>query len=536
MTTTTTASTSSTTTTTLAAPANVSALASTLQNIITWEAVTGAVSYNLYWSTTTGVTTVGGTKISGVSSPYTHAGLVNGLTHYYIADAVDAASNEGAVSTQFSAQPQNAGTLDTSFNSQGWLLRNTDAGADGCATNAGFNTNAIVTDSAGKILVTGFGLNSNGDKDMVLWRFNADGTMDTTFNGTGYVVSNISDGANKDDAGNAVAIDSSERILVAGYLHSGGISYMTIWRYNSNGTLDTSFNSGQGWLTRNNAAGGNGDDQANSIAIDGSGKILAAGTSAFSPTDLDMAVWRFNSDGSLDTTFNSVGSYTQSGAAGGTGDDYAFGIALDPTGRILVTGSSKDGASHSNLVVWRFKSDGTPDATFGGSGWALKLGSAGGLGDRGYSIISDPDGKIVVAGFALKSNGRQAMIVWRYNPDGSPDTTFSGTGYNGTGNIGGGDTDLGQALILDRAGKIMVVGGSSDTSANLELAIWRFNTDGTLDTSFNGQGWLLHNNAAGGNKDTMGTAINIDPYGRIIAAGYSYHDATHTSLVVWRYK
>ena len=85
-------------------PAGIVATAGDGQATISWNAVSGATSYNLYWSTSSGVTKNSGTKVTGVTSPYTHSGRTNGATYYYVVTAVNL-SGEGVESAQASATP-----------------------------------------------------------------------------------------------------------------------------------------------------------------------------------------------------------------------------------------------------------------------------------------------------------------------------------------------------------------------------------------------------------------------------------------------
>lgn len=99
-------------------PQNVTATPGDRLVTITWSPVFGATSYNLYWSATSGVTKITGTKITGVSSPYGHGGgLTNGTTYYYVVTAI-ALGGEGAESAQVSATPSagvnTSGLWDTS--------------------------------------------------------------------------------------------------------------------------------------------------------------------------------------------------------------------------------------------------------------------------------------------------------------------------------------------------------------------------------------------------------------------------------------
>jgi uncharacterized delta-60 repeat protein len=130
---------------------------------------------------------------------------------------------------------------------------------------------------------------------------------------------------------------------------------MVIWRYNSNGTLDSSFGN-NGIVVYNNAAGGNGDDIGNSIYVDSTGKIYVTGSSKNSSGNDDMVIWRYNSNGSLDTSFGTKGKgiVINDNAAGGNSYDYGFSIFVDSTGKIYVTGYSYNGRN-ADMVIWRYK-------------------------------------------------------------------------------------------------------------------------------------------------------------------------------------
>lgn len=120
-------------------------------------------------------------------------------------------------------------------------------------------------------------------------------------------------------------------------------------RYTPLGTLDATFGTG-GVVTYDGGLGT--DDGGLTLAIDGSGKIVVAG-GVNNGTDFDMAVWRFNPDGTLDTGFGTGGIMTHAGAAGGTGDDAAFGVTIDSSGKILATGNSMNAAANADMVIWR---------------------------------------------------------------------------------------------------------------------------------------------------------------------------------------
>jgi uncharacterized delta-60 repeat protein len=431
------------------------------------------------------------------------------------------------------------GTLDTAFNGQGWVTHNNAAGGD--SFDEGHD---ITTDLSGRILVAGYSWNASGNYDMAIWRYNSNGTLDTTFNGQGWITHNNAAGGNSIDEGSAIAMDSSGRILVAGYSYNAsGNPDMVIWRYNSNGTLDTTFN-GQGWITHNNAAGGNGRDYGYGITIDSSGRILVAGSSYasgdYGPTyNTDMVIWRYNANGTLDTTFNGQGWVIHHNAAGGNGSDAGIGITMDSSGRILVSGSSVDVSGYyDDMVIWRYNSNGTLDTTFNGQGWVTHDNAAGGNGaDCGLNVTLDSSGRILVAGISERyADAEWDMAIWRYNSNGTLDTTFNDQGWVTHHNAaGGGYEDIGYDITIDSSGRILAAGYSDRIpQADQDMTIWRYNSNGTLDLSFNGQGWVTYNGAGTESYD-YGFGITIDSSGRILVAGSSHNAAWNSDMVIWRY-
>jgi len=195
--------------------------------------------------------------------------------------------------------------------------------------------------------------------------------------------------------------------------------------------------------------------------------------------------------GILDTSFNNVGFVSHDSAAGGTGVDVAESVVIDANGKIVVAGYSSNGLNY-DMTLWRYNSDGSLDTGFNGVGYVTHDGAAGGSGaDAGVSVTIDANAKIVVAGYSF--NGTDSdMTLWRYNSNGTLDTSFNTTGYVSHDNAAGGaGNDRGNALVIDTDGKIVVAGYSSN-GADFDMALWRYNSNGTLDPS------IVHHNAAGG--------------------------------------
>jgi len=104
-------------------------------------------------------------------------------------------------------------------------------------------------------------------------------------------------------------------------------------------------------------------------------------------------------------------------------------------------------------------------------------------------------------------------------------------------NAAGGSTwDMGLALTIDAAGKIVVAGMSMNASGIFDMVLWRYNADGTLDPTWDGDGIVVHDNAAGGRYFDVGEALTIDAAGKIVVAGYSGNASGNDDMVLWRYK
>ena len=503
--------------------------------VVSWDTVTGATAYNFYWSANPGVTKTTGAVLADVTSPYLHTGRVAGTTYYYVVTA-RIGVGESMESSEVSATPNTLGILDISFGGQGYFV---DLGAAG-GSGKDYGE-AIAVDASGRILVAGSSGNSAGNVDMAVWRYNADGTPDATFNGQGWAVQAGPPGANGEDGAGGIALDTFGRIVVGGWLVSAFGDYdLAVWRFNPDGSLDTSFN-GQGWVVHDDAAGGgpNSDDWAWRLVLDASGRIVAAGYSQNPGLDGDMVIWRFDEDGNLDTTFNSQGWVVHGNAAGGFSEDEATGVVLDPSGRIVVTGRSVNPAGDLDMVIWRYLEDGAIDTSFGGRGWVTHDQAAqGAWNDDGWGIALDSTGRILVTG---RSWGGAAsgydMVIWAYDPTGSLDLTFGSGGvathHNAAGGEGG---DFGWAVAVDSSDRILVAGESFYLPTDYQMTLWRYNRDGMLDTSFNSQGWLVHDNAGGGNGWDWGEAIAIDSLGRVLVAGGTQDLAGNTLMAAWRYK
>lgn len=362
------------------------------------------------------------------------------------------------------------------YNADGSL----DSSFDGdgkVTTNFGFLRQAyaydVVVDGSGRIVVAGEVYNGS-DFDFGLARYLPDGSLDSTFDSDGLVTTDINSSPN---GANGLAIDSNGKIVIAGYTYSNGHTEFAVARYDQNGTLDTSFDLDGVAIAPfgTNASGAFG------VVMDGNGKIVAAGTTC--PSFCAFAVARFNDDGSLDPSLTAgvdLGTFAFTVGSDARGLD----VALDSSGKILIAGEGNGGATADFAIARLNDSDGSLDSTFGTNGIATVSFSAG--IDRGQSLVVTPAGKIIVAGFA--SNGfNDDFALARFNNNGALDSTFGAAGKVTTP-IGTG-TDRVYGVAIDGDYNI-VVAGVSNNGSNNDFAVARYQEVSTLSAALDGLGNL----------------------------------------------
>jgi len=215
-----------------------------------------------------------------------------------------------------------------------------------------------------------------------------------------------------------IAVLPGGKILQVSSVSNGSNYDFALTRFDKDGNLDPTFD-GDGVVLTDFATG---DDIATSIAVRPDGKIIVAGYTSVGGGSRQIAVARYNADGTLDNTFDSDGKIT---TAVGT-DDVAMGVA-QIAGKTYVVGSSFTG-SHYDFSVVAYNDNGTLDASFGGGKVTTSIG---GQQDQAYDVGFTPDGKLVVAGYST-SGSNFLFAIAKYNANGTLDNTFDGD--SGTGN------------------------------------------------------------------------------------------------------
>ncbi|MCP3972333.1 MAG: hypothetical protein GY717_18815, partial [Rhodobacteraceae bacterium] len=378
------------------------------------------------------------------------------------------------------------------------------------------NGQSVAVQSDGKILVAGDS-DAGTSWDFALTRYNSDGTLDTSFGGGDGIVT--TDIVSLEDQGRSVALQSDGKILVAGYTDNGGDADFALIRYNSDGTLDASFGGGDGIVTT--AVGGS-HEYGQSVTLQADGKILVAGQTS-NGLNYDFALTRYHSDGTLDTSFGGGDGIVTTGV--GAGDDNGESVAVQSDGKIVVAGYSHNG-SDRDFALTRYNSDGTLDTSFGGGDGRVTTDFGSGH-DRGHSVSVQSDGKIVVAGDSHNGSDYDFALT-RYNSDGTLDTSFGGGDGMLTSAIGAGH-DYGWSIIARSDGKLLVAGHSHNGTDN-DFTVTRYDSDGTLDASFGGGDGIVTADSGGGFDYAFSMALQLD--GKILVAGSSSIGFNYDSALV----
>lgn len=479
-------------------------------------------------------------------------------------------------------------SYDSEFATDGYLMWDYGVGDNEAV-------NKIIIDSSGKYVTAGYVYEGDGDQNIMLTRFNLDGTIDTGFGTGGYVVADNFTGMESGfyDLGLDIVQQSDGKYVITGSssTESGETSEcdMFVARYNNDGTLDETFGvgmcpgtgSGNGCFVHDNAAGGEYGDRGMAVAIQSDGKIVVTGHSySYVPgEDADLVIWRFNPNGTLDESFGDGSCYN------GVGESNAYGcvvninsssetsyawqkgttLKIQADGKYVIGGWSYSGdVNYGAIGIWRYNNDGTMDSSFGDGtcvsgvgtdgayGCVIKIGVAGGEGcDKLWGLQIDSLGRIIAVGQAGNANGDADMAIWRYTSTGQLDTTFNSVGYFTHHSASGGDSgDRANAIAIDPSGRYVVTGRSYNNDESMyNMVVWRLNTDGTLDDQF---GNATCNNGVGLGSDMgcvvydadmnsvwsrqiQGSSVVIDSLGRYIIAGSDYNFANENyDLAMWR--
>ncbi|PVW15257.1 T9SS type A sorting domain-containing protein [Marixanthomonas spongiae] len=395
------------------------------------------------------------------------------------------------------------GTLDPTFGDNGIVTT---------VVNGTYNEAAATTvQPDGKILVAGHAGEPATYKATVA-RYNTDGSLDTTFGEDGTIIIPI---GNDKSFATDIELQIDGKIVVGARTWDNVTGDFAVVRLNADGSFDDTFG------TNGISVADNGTEAAETLVIQNDGTILLGGYS-----DDEFAIAKFNTDGSLDTTFGTNGF-----AITGFGSSLGFikEIAVQNDGKIVAGGFLLNNNNLYQMAAARFNADGTTDSSFGTNGEVFFNIDV--ENDFVDGMVIQDDGKIILGGHTyIDSNPlRYDIAAVRLNTDGTFDSTYGDNGVVTVRLVNG--ENYTKSMILQDDGKAILF-GSTVLQSEYDIALVRLNTDGSLDTSFDTDGMVSTD--IDGRQD-YGTDVVLQPDGKIIASGYSYTGSGSSEMVVARY-
>ncbi len=464
-----------------------------------------------------------------------------------------------------------AGALDTTFDPvdfDGVLIGNL-----GVATaNVRFTT--VTTQADGKILAAGsFDALSNNQQDFVVARFNVDGSLDTTFGVDGSDADSLPDGYITFDfslpAGQSIAqditLDSLGRIIVVGNGPSAAnFNSWAIARLTTSGQLDATFNGTGKVVTAWSGSSANVGAEAHGVAIDSSDRIIVVGDvrNSSSSTEFDWGIVRYNTNGSIDTSFGSSGTGRVT-VNFFNSRDVANDVKIQADGKIVVAGYARNGTQSDNFAIARFDTNGLLDASFGTGGLVdTNIDPTAFVSqDQASSLQIEADGRIVLTGFSNVRPGSVSTFttteftVARYTAAGALDTTFNPTpsasfpSVPGTRRIDfGGNKDSAEGVGIQVDGQYVIAGSVSNPAVNDDndkFGLVRLVNnsllvpDGTPDSTFGSGGQVttrITDYVAGTISLAILTDMTLQPDGKIVTTGYLRGSDNRERFVIARYE
>jgi hypothetical protein len=355
--------------------------------------------------------------------------------------------------------------------------------------NGGDIAYGIVVDDLGNVYVTGWVWVAGADYDYVTIKYypNGDTAWARTYNGPG----------DNQDQAFAIAVDDSGNVYVTGFSMgtSTNSDYATI-KYLPDG--DTA------WVRRYNGSG-NGDDIAYGIVVDDSGNVYVTGWVWVAGADYDYATIKYypNGDTAWVRTYNGPGDSR----------DWAFALAVDAPENVYVTGRSRGSGTDYDYATIKYYPNGD-------TAWVRTYNGPGNSGDEAYGIAVDDSGNIYVTGQSWGSGTDYDYATIKYRSNG--DTVWVRR-YNGTGN----GWDAGDLIALDDSYSVYVIGISWGNLTDFDYATIKYYPNG--DTA-----WAIRYNGPGNGTD-QGNGIAVDGSGNVYVAGYSQGIGTGTDYAIIKY-
>jgi len=221
----------------------------------------------------------------------------------------------------------------------------------------------------------------------------------------------------------------------------------------------------------------------------------------------------------LDTTCGGTGLVQENLAAN---LEISYATLIQPDGKILSVGHANGTWDNGDMVVIRYTTACVRDNTFGNNGLVIVDASGRGMADEARAALLQPDGKIVLAGRRTGGSNDDAAVV-RLTPDGALDPTWDG---DGIAVLDFGGNELATGVVRQTDGKIAI---SGQTNVNGSSLLARFNSNGSLDNTFNGSGSRVYQHNP--QEYASFTGIAVQPDGKLVASGYVYNEGFESVAV-----
>jgi uncharacterized delta-60 repeat protein len=295
----------------------------------------------------------------------------------------------------------------------------------------------------------------------------------------------------------SVVIDDLGNVYVAG--NSPGdtsANDITTIKYNSAGQ--------QQWVRRYNGPGNSDDgtNGTNAIAVDGAGNVYVAGWSA-GEQNTDYIVIKYNGNGDQQWAerYNGLGN----------GYDAPYGVALDDSGNVYVTGSSTGDGTGSDYTTIKYNSDGVQQ-------WAQSYNGPGNGYDAALAVAVDATGNVYVTGTSTAKNGLTDCTTIKYDTNGNQQWAEI---YDGLAS----GTDYGNSIAVDDSGNVYVTGSSEGTETNRDYLTLKYDSPGQ-------QQWVSTYSSPGSNLDE-GRSVGLDDSGNVYVTGVLAYSEGKSSTDDW---
>ncbi|HZV70866.1 MAG TPA: T9SS type A sorting domain-containing protein [Saprospiraceae bacterium] len=397
------------------------------------------------------------------------------------------------------------GQMDKTFNTTGKVTTRIE--------NFNVNTSALLIQDDGKILVSGTAVSATNARDFVIARYTSDGRIDSSFNQTG---NRVIDFFGKNDFCYAMALQSDGKILMTGITTKPTSERKTIIvRLLEDGSFDDTFGTNGVYVNTFE----NREETPRVIHFQDDGKIIVSGSIDTNLATTVCAVFKYNQDGSPDTSFGDQGL-----AIAVVPESYnpAFG-AVQHDGKIITGGFLL--GNNTEIIMLRFSPQGIIDSTFGLNGivWTKFIGEE----HFAYSIFLQDDHKILMVD-GITHSGKRDFCMLRYNENGSLDSTFGVYGKVVTPISSGSNTA--HAVSIQEDQKILLAGFLGTTPKH-DFAMARYNSDGSLDAEFGNGGKVITDFG----NDDLAFTMAIQSDNKIVLSGHTIDNSGNNNFALARY-